>query len=74
MKLFIKTLDNIKHNFDVNKEITISLFKDIICEKSSFNKNQIRLLHNGYSLADEKTIKELNIQEYDIIHLLIQLF
>ena len=74
MKLFVKTLDNIKHDFDVNREITISLFKDIICEKLSFNKNQIRLLHNGYSLADEKTIKESNFKEYDIVHLLIQLF
>ena len=74
MKLFVKTFDNIKHNFEVNKEITILLFKDIICDKLCYNKDQIRLLYKGYPLTDEKTIKELNFCECDIIHLLIQLF
>jgi hypothetical protein len=74
MKLFVKTFDNIKHNFDVNKEITISLFKDIICDKLCLNKNQIRLLYKGFPLIDERTIKELNFSESDIIHLLTQLF
>lgn len=73
MNIIIKLIDNSKITFEVNENNTVSLIKDEIQNKLHINKNMQRLIFNGYSLSDEKTLKELNIENNSIIHLILQL-
>ena len=73
MNIIIKLIDNSKITFEVNENNTVSLIKDKIQNKLNINKNMQRLIFSGYSLSDEKTLKELNIENNSIIHLILQL-
>lgn len=74
MNIIIKLLDNTKNTLEVDENITISKLKNLIEAKLNINKNIQRLIFNGYSLSDEKTLKQLNIKNNSIIHLILQMY
>ena len=73
MNIIIKLLDNTKILFEVNENNTIFFIKQEIENKIHINKNTQRLIFSGYPLSDIMTLKQLNIKDNSIIHLVLQL-
>ena len=73
MNIIIKLLDNTKILFEVNENNTICFIKQEIENKMHINKNMQRLIFNGHPLSDTMTLKQLNIKDNSIIHLVLQL-
>lgn len=73
MIIIIKLLDNSKISFEVNENNRIFFIKQEIENKIHINKNMQRLIFNGYPLSDTMTLKQLNIKDNSIIHLVLQL-
>ena len=70
MKIFIKTLTNNIFSLDVEYINTIQNLKDKIYEKEGFLQEGQRLIYEGKSLADDRTLYDYNIKEGKTIHLL----
>ena len=69
MKIFIKTLKK-TFSLDVEYINTIQNLKDKIYEKEGFLQEGQRLIYEGKSLADDRTLYDYNIKEGKTIHLL----
>jgi len=73
MIIIIKLLDNNKTLLEVDSNNTISFIKQEIENKMHISKNTQRLIFSGYPLSGEMTLKQLNIKNNSIIHLILQL-
>jgi hypothetical protein len=71
MNLIIKTIDNKKYEFIVESKDTIMKLKYQINKKLNYEVEQQRLLFQGSSLLNEKTIEESNIKNNSHLFLLI---
>jgi len=70
MLVKIKTLEKQIFIVHIEKNITVSLLKEIIENIINIDKLFQRLLFQGSPLVDEKTIEECKIEENSIIHVL----
>ena len=73
MKVIIKTIDGHKKEMTVEPSFTAMKCKTILSETTGIYKEMIRLLFQGQSMDDSKTLAELNVTDGSIIHLIMQL-
>ena len=68
MKLILKNLKQQQYNVEMESEKkTIKDLKNEIEKLHGFDSNQIKLLHNGKVLADDKTIEDYQIKDENVI-------
>ena len=68
MKLIIKNLKQVTYNVEVaSDKITILDLKKEIEKAHGFDASQLKLLHNGVVLQDEKNLEDYKIQEENVI-------
>ena len=68
MKLIIKNLKQVTYNVEVPSEkTTIADLKKEIEKSHGFDSSQLKLLHNGVILVDEKILEDYKIQEENVI-------
>eukprot|EP00366_Plasmodium_knowlesi_P000995 XP_002258492.1 ubiquitin-like protein, putative [Plasmodium knowlesi strain H] len=72
MKIKIKTIDNEEFELTVKGDTSAEEIKNIIAERKSVDKQDIRLIYQGQCLANEKSIADYNIQNDHIIHLVLR--
>jgi ubiquitin-like protein Nedd8 len=73
MQLHIKTLSGVQHTFNVDENDKIEYLKKQVEEKVGIPPIQQRLVFSGKILADDKTVKELNLKAGTTIQLILQL-
>lgn len=73
LQIFIKTLTGRKQAFNFEEENTVLLVKQALQEKEGIQVDQIRLIHSGKQLADDKQLADYNIQAGATIHMVLQL-
>lgn len=68
MKLIIKNLKQVTYNVEVPSEkTTVADLKKEIEKSHGFDSSQLKLLHNGVILVDEKILEDYKIQEESVI-------
>ncbi len=68
MKLIIKNLKQVTYDVEVpSDKITIADLKKEIEKSHGFDSAQLKLLHNGVILVDEKTLEDYKIQEENVL-------
>ncbi|SBT76415.1 ubiquitin-like protein, putative [Plasmodium ovale] len=72
IRIKVKSIDNEEHELCVKTSTRTEEIKEMIAEKKSVNKNDIRLIYQGQCLSNEKTIGDYNIQNEHIIHLVVR--
>ncbi|GAB65795.1 ubiquitin-like protein [Plasmodium cynomolgi strain B] len=72
IKIKIKTMDNEEFELDVKGDTSAEEIKNVIAEKKSVDKQDIRLIYQGQCLANEKSVADYNIQNDHIIHLVVR--
>jgi hypothetical protein len=70
MNVIIKRINNDEFYINIELYYTIAYLKEKIEEEIKINKLSQRLLYKGSPLLDYKTIKEYNINDNSIIHLI----
>ena len=73
MIIIIKLIDNTNFSLEVEENFTIMHIKEEIQIKKNINKYMQRLIFKGSPLSDELTLKELDIKNNSIVHLILQL-
>lgn len=73
MQIFIKTLTGRKQAFNFEPENQVLAVKQSLQEKEGIQVDQIRLIHSGKQLADDKTLESYNISAGATIHMVLQL-
>lgn len=73
MKVTIKRLDGEKSSMDVEPSQTVGSMKQLFSEKMNISKQQLNLVHKGAPMLDAKTLKESNVSDGDIIHIILQI-
>lgn len=73
MQIFIKTLTGRKQAFNFEPENQVLAVKQALQEKEGIQVDQIRLIHSGKQLADDKTLESYNIGAGATIHMVLQL-
>ena len=72
MKIYVKTLDQ-RYEFTIIENHTIATFKQKIYEELNIHPYQQRLIFKGSPMMDEKTFKDLDVEENAILHLLVNI-
>jgi len=72
-QIFIKTLTGRKQAFNFEPENQVLSVKQALQEKEGIQVDQIRLIHSGKQLADDKTLESYNIAAGATIHMVLQL-
>mmetsp|Transcript_761 Transcript_761/g.1393 ORF Transcript_761/g.1393 Transcript_761/m.1393 type:complete len:99 (-) Transcript_761:1666-1962(-) len=72
-QIFIKTLTGRKQAFNFEPENQVLAVKQALQEKEGIQVDQIRLIHSGKQLADDKTLESYNIAAGATIHMVLQL-
>jgi hypothetical protein len=72
-QIFIKTLTGRKQAFNFEPENQVLAVKQSLQEKEGIQVDQIRLIHSGKQLADDKTLESYNIGAGATIHMVLQL-
>lgn len=72
-QIFIKTLTGRKQAFNFEPENQVLAVKQALQEKEGIQVDQIRLIHSGKQLADDKTLESYNITAGATIHMVLQL-
>ena len=73
IQIFIKTLTGRKQAFNFEPENQVLVVKQALQEKEGIQVDQIRLIHSGKQLADDKTLESYNIAAGATIHMVLQL-
>jgi hypothetical protein len=73
IQIFIKTLTGRKQAFNFEPENQVLAVKQALQEKEGIQVDQIRLIHSGKQLADDKTLESYNIAAGATIHMVLQL-
>jgi large subunit ribosomal protein L40e len=73
MQIYIKTLSGRKQPLSAESNDTVMSLKQQLQEKEGIEVPQIRLIHSGKALADEKSLEESSIKAGDTIHMVLQL-
>ncbi|XP_048130200.1 large proline-rich protein bag6-A isoform X2 [Rhodamnia argentea] len=69
IKLNIKTLDSRIFNFQVDRNIPVSAFKEKIANDMGISVGQQRLIFRGKVLKDEHPLSEYHVENGDTLHL-----
>lgn len=72
MKIYIKSL-NKTYEFTINENHTIANFKQKIYKELKIHPYQQRFIFKGSPMMDEKTFKDLHVEENAILHLLFNI-
>ncbi|CAN8277052.1 unnamed protein product [Cochlearia groenlandica] len=72
LELKIKTLDSETYTFKVNKNETVSLFKEKIASETGVPVAQQRLIFRGRVLKDEHPLSEYHLENGHTLHLVIR--
>lgn len=73
MQIFIKTLTGRKQSFNFEATNTVLDVKQALQEKEGITTDQIRLIHGGKQLADDKILSEYKIAAGATIHMVLSL-
>mmetsp|Transcript_8475 Transcript_8475/g.20924 ORF Transcript_8475/g.20924 Transcript_8475/m.20924 type:complete len:80 (-) Transcript_8475:2299-2538(-) len=73
MQIFIKTLTGRKQAMNFEPDNQVIAVKRSLQEKEGIQVDQIRLIHSGKQLADDKTLESYNISAGATIHMVLQL-
>jgi ubiquitin-like protein Nedd8 len=69
----IKKLDGQKSEFNIESTDAVTKLKEQLSEKVGINKDQIRLIHKGKPMTDDKTFGDQNVQPGATIHMIMQM-
>ena len=72
-QIFIKTLTGRKQAMNFEPENQVLAVKQALQEKEGIQVDQIRLIHSGKQLADDRTLESYNIGAGATIHMVLQL-
>jgi uncharacterized ubiquitin-like protein YukD len=72
VELNIKTLDSQMHNFDVDKKMLVSVFKEKIASQTGVPVGQQRLIFRGKVLKDDHSLSEYHVENGDTLHLVVR--
>ncbi|ANQ07599.1 Uncharacterized protein PCOAH_00016980 [Plasmodium coatneyi] len=72
IKIKIKTIDNEEFELSVKGDTSAEEIKNLIAERKSVDKQDIRLIYQGQCLSNEKSVADYNIQNDHIIHLVLR--
>jgi hypothetical protein len=72
-QIFIKTLTGRKQALNFEPENQVLAVKQALQEKEGIQVDQIKLIHSGKQLADDKTLESYNIAAGATIHMVLQL-
>ncbi|EOR01298.1 hypothetical protein E3P92_02746 [Wallemia ichthyophaga] len=73
MLIKVKTLTGKEISLDVDVEDKVFRIKESVEEKEGIPPAQQRLIFSGKQMADDKTVKEVNIEPGATIHLVLAL-
>lgn len=73
MQIQIKTLTGRQAAFNFEPTTTVRQVKHALMEKEGIQVDQIRLIHSGKQLNDEKTLEEYAVDPGSVIHMVLQL-
>jgi hypothetical protein len=73
LQIFIKTLTGRKQALNFEPENQVLAVKQALQEKEGIQVDQIKLIHSGKQLADDKTLESYNITAGATIHMVLQL-
>ena len=73
LQIFIKTLTGRKQALNFEPENQVLAIKQALQEKEGIQVDQIKLIHSGKQLADDKTLESYNIVAGATIHMVLQL-
>ena len=73
VQIFIKTLTGRKQALNFEPENQVLAVKQALQEKEGITVDQIKLIHSGKQLADDKTLESYNIVAGATIHMVLQL-
>lgn len=73
MQIIIKTLDGQKKPFLVDPSETVLQLKQMLAEKTGIFVEMIRLIFQGSTIENDKTLAYYRIQENSIVHLVMEL-
>ena len=73
MIINVKKLDGQKDEFNIEPNDPVNKIKEMLSEKVGVNKEQIRLIHKGKPMTDDKTFAEQNVQPGAVIHMIMQM-
>ncbi|XP_010482008.1 PREDICTED: large proline-rich protein BAG6 isoform X1 [Camelina sativa] len=72
LELNIKTLDSQTYTFQVNKNETVSLFKEKIASETGVPVGQQRLIFRGRVLKDDHPLSEYHLENGHTLHLVVR--
>ena len=72
-QIYIKTLTGRKQALNFEADNQVLAVKQALQEKEGIQVDQIKLIHSGKQLADDKTLESYNIVAGATIHMVLQL-
>ena len=74
MQVFVRTLSGKVISLEIESGTTIPEVKRLIQIKEGVLPEDMRLIHAGKQLANDKTVAHYNIKKEDTIHLVLRLY